>query len=69
MLQAGEMTSLRGRYINLRNSEDRRKKLEGNLKDLGILNYYSRYEAMEGKDDIAKEAGLRNGELGLCCLG
>ena len=65
MLQAGEMTSLRGRYINLRNSEDRRKKLEGNLKDLGILNYYSRYEAMEGKDDIAKEAGLRNGELGL----
>ena len=59
------MSHLQGRYINLSTSTDRRRKTEESLKSLGIHDYYSRYEAIQGNNDDAKRIGLSAGELGL----
>ena len=56
---------IRGRYINLDKSIERREKLDKHLEELGLQEHYSRFEAIRGGKDQASKSALRPGELGL----
>lgn len=59
------MPDLRGRFINLRESTDRRKEIEDQLDELNVSQYYERFEAIRGEKYEAERRGLNSGELGL----
>ena len=56
---------VRGRYISLPESSERRSHLERHLQDLGIADRYSWFPAVRGKAEIAATRGLGAGEWGL----
>ncbi|MDC3044241.1 glycosyltransferase family 25 protein [bacterium] len=56
---------IKGYYINLESSQERRAALTENLKSLGIENIYKRFNAIKGDPSEAKKSNLKAGELGL----
>ena len=56
---------IRGRYINLDKSIERREKLDKHLEELGLQEHYSRFGAIRGDKNQASKSALRPGELGL----
>ena len=59
------MAVVRGRYISLPTSTDRRTRLEQHLKDLGASAMYGWFPAVRGDTEDAKARGLGPGEWGL----
>ena len=59
------MTIIRGRYISLAESLERRSRLEQHLQELGVQERYSWFPAVRGDPETATARGLRPGEWGL----
>ena len=59
------MKKVKGVYINLDSSEERRKLLESNLRHNKLLEEYSRFDAIRGNQEEASRRGLSVGELGI----
>ena len=59
------MANIRGFYVNLDHCEERRQRLERNLKELGIAQRYERYRAISGDEENARDRGLNAGEFGI----
>ena len=59
------MTVLRGRYINLKGSQERRSQIQKQLIKLEKQSYYERFEAIKGDAEEASQRNLNAGELGL----
>ena len=59
------MAVIRGRYISLPTSTDRRARLEQHLQDLGVSAMYGWFPAVRGDTEGAKARGLGPGEWGL----
>lgn len=57
--------SYRGRYINLKESKERRSEVEKVLNTLGIINRYSRFPAIKGDPKEAQDRKITSGALGL----
>ena len=56
---------IKGYYINLLSSQQRKAALEDNLKSLGIEKDYQRFNAIRGNAGEARKLNLKAGELGL----
>ena len=56
---------IKGYYINLESSQERKAALTENLQSLGIENGYKRFNAIKGDPSEAKKLNLKAGELGL----
>ena len=59
------MAKIRGRYINLASSVDRRKILTENLVNMGCQHAYTRFNAFEGDENEGDRKGLSKGEHGI----
>ena len=59
------MAIVRGRYISLGESAERRSRLEQHLQELGVAERYSWFPAIRGDAKAAATRSLRAGELGL----
>ena len=59
------MAVIRGRYISLAESLERRSRLEQHLQELGVQERYSWFPAVRGDAEMAAARGLRPGEWGL----
>lgn len=59
------MNNIRGYYINLESSTKRREEMECQIKNLGYMNTYERYNAKTSTNDEANDRGLSKSELGL----
>ncbi|MAH57971.1 MAG: hypothetical protein CMN91_05985, partial [Synechococcus sp. ARS1019] len=59
------MAVIRGRYISLAESLERRSRLEQHLQELGVQERYSWFPAVHGDTETAAARGLRPGEWGL----
>ena len=59
------MANIRGRYISLSSSQQRRQRLEQQLQQLGVQEQYSWFPAVRGDAKAAAARGLRAGEWGL----
>ena len=59
------MAVIRGRYISLSSSQQRRQRLEQHLQTLGVQEQYSWFPAVRGDAKAAAARGLRAGEWGL----
>ena len=59
------MAVIRGRYISLSRSQQRRQGLEQQLEGLGVQEHYSWFPAHNGDAKAATARGLRAGEWGL----
>lgn len=59
------MAIIRGRYISLSSSQQRRQQLEQHLQTLGVQEHYSWFPAVRGDAQAAAARGLRSGEWGL----
>ena len=56
---------IKGYYINLESSQERKAALIENLKSLGIEHVYKRFNAIKGDLSEARKSNLKAGELGL----
>ena len=56
---------IKGYYINLESSQERKAALTENLKSLGVENVYKRFNAIKGDPSEAQKSNLKTGELGL----
>ena len=59
------MAIVRGRYISLGESAERRSRLEQHLQELGVAERYSWFPAIRGDAKAAATRSLRAGEVGL----
>ena len=59
------MANIRGFYVNLDHCEERRQRLERNLKRLEIAQRYERFPAISGDEQNAKVRGMNAGEFGI----
>ena len=59
------MAKIRGRYINLASSVDRKKILTENLTNMGYQHVYTRFNAFEGDENKNDRKGLSKGEHGI----
>ena len=59
------MAKIWGCYVNLVRCEERRQRLERNLKELGIAQRYERFRAISGDEQNARDRGLNAGEFGI----
>ena len=59
------MDKVFGRYINLASSKRRRKEMQEQFMQLGVVQFYKRFEAETGDEYIAQKKNLKKGELGL----
>ena len=59
------MAIVRGRYISLAESAERRSRLEQHLQELGVTERYSWFPAIRGDAKTAATRSLKAGELGL----
>ena len=59
------MAVIRGRFISLASSQQRRSRLEQHLQELGVQKRYSWFPAIHGDAETAVARGLRPGEWGL----
>lgn len=59
------MAKIRGRYINLASSVDRKKILTENLTNIGYQHTYTRFNALEGDENENDRKGLSKGEHGI----
>ena len=59
------MAKIWGCYVNLDRCEERRQRLERNLKELGIAQRYERFRAISGDEQNARDRGLNAGEFGI----
>lgn len=59
------MAVIRGRYISLSSSQQRRQQLEEHLLTLGVQEHYRWFPAVRGDAKAAATRGLRAGEWGL----
>ena len=59
------MANIRGHYISLSSSQQRRQRLEQQLQQLGLSQHYSCFHAIRGDAQAAATRGLRAGEWGL----
>jgi hypothetical protein len=59
------MAVIRGRYISLSRSQQRRQGLEQQLEELGVQEHYSWFPAVSGDAKAAAARGLLAGEWGL----
>ena len=60
-----KMETIKGIYINLDSSNERRELIEANLKQNNLLENYKRFEAVKGDSEEAIRRGLSAGELGI----
>ena len=56
---------IKGYFINLEESQERKNKLIDNLRLFGLNKNYSRFNAIRGNSAEATKIGLKSGELGL----
>ena len=56
---------IKGYYINLESSQERKAALTENLKSIGVENIYKRFNAIKGDPSEATKSNLKAGELGL----
>ena len=59
------MAKIRGFYVNLDHCEERRQRLERNLKRLEIAQRYERFPAISGDEQNAEVRGMNAGEFGI----
>ena len=59
------MAKIRGRYINLASSTDRKRILTENLTNIGCEHVYTRFNAFEGDENENDRKGLSKGEHGI----
>ena len=59
------MAKVKGKYINMNKSADRRERIEEQIHKFSLVENYTRFEAVEGNADEAKFKGLSSGELGI----
>ena len=59
------MANVRGRYISLSSSSERRIRLKQHLQKFGLSQHYSCFHAIRGDAQAAASRGLRAGEWGL----
>lgn len=59
------MAVIRGRYISLSSSQQRRQGLEQQLEELGVQEHYSWFPAVSGDAKAAAARGMKAGEWGL----
>ena len=59
------MANIRGFYVNLDHCEERRQRLERNLKRLEIAQRYERFPAISGDEQNAEVRGMNAGEFGI----
>ena len=59
------MAKIRGFYVNLDHCEERRQRLERNLKRLEIAQRYERFPAISGDEQNARVRGMNAGEFGI----
>lgn len=66
MTNRTEQTAVRGVYINLASATARRAQCESFLAQAGVEEFYSRFEAVAGKDHLDQyaESGLSAGKIG-----
>ena len=64
-MQIKTMATIKGFYINLDTSVSRKTKVEQNLQQQGLNDWYRRFPAIKATDEEASKKGLYKGELGL----